>query len=126
VCVWCARDPARRYFRGRGGEKRDAQGHGGTFAGALEPFPTAASAAISFFFLSFVCLSYVQFRCACVRACVLVCVCVLRVCHFTLAWQDGEFTTIDDVAEVCLNLAAFKTNALTGQSVVVSHGWIME
>jgi 3-hydroxybutyrate dehydrogenase len=39
---------------------------------------------------------------------------------------DGEFTTIEDVAEVALLFAAFPTNALTGQSLVVSHGWFME
>ena len=39
---------------------------------------------------------------------------------------DGEFTTTDDVAEAVLFLAGFKTNALTGQSLVVSHGWFME
>jgi 3-hydroxybutyrate dehydrogenase len=39
---------------------------------------------------------------------------------------DGEFTTLDDVANVAVFLAAFETNALTGQSVVVSHGWHME
>ena len=39
---------------------------------------------------------------------------------------DGEFTTIDDVAEVALLFAGFETNALTGQSLVVSHGWFME
>jgi len=38
---------------------------------------------------------------------------------------DKEFTTVEDVAEVALMLAAFKTNALTGQSIVVSHGWHM-
>lgn len=38
---------------------------------------------------------------------------------------DGEFTTVDDVAHVALTLAAFETNALTGQSLVVSHGWFM-
>ena len=38
---------------------------------------------------------------------------------------DTEFTTIDDVAEVALLFAAFPTNALTGQSLVVSHGWYM-
>ncbi len=38
---------------------------------------------------------------------------------------DGEFTTVDDVADVALMLAAFETNALTGQSIVVSHGWFM-
>jgi 3-hydroxybutyrate dehydrogenase len=39
---------------------------------------------------------------------------------------DGEFTTIADVADVALFLAAFSTNALTGQSLVVSHGWFMQ
>ena len=39
---------------------------------------------------------------------------------------DGEFTTVDDVAEACLYFASSKTNALTGQSLVVSHGWFME
>jgi 3-hydroxybutyrate dehydrogenase len=39
---------------------------------------------------------------------------------------DGEFTTVDDVAQTALFLAAFPSNALTGQSIVVSHGWFME
>jgi 3-hydroxybutyrate dehydrogenase len=39
---------------------------------------------------------------------------------------DGEFTTAADVAEVALLFAAFPTNALTGQSLVVSHGWYMQ
>jgi len=39
---------------------------------------------------------------------------------------DGEFTTVDDVAEVALLFAGFGSNALTGQSLVVSHGWFME
>ena len=39
---------------------------------------------------------------------------------------DGEFTTVDDVAEVALLFASFPTNALTGQSMVVSHGWFMQ
>jgi 3-hydroxybutyrate dehydrogenase len=39
---------------------------------------------------------------------------------------DGEFTTMEDVAEATLFLAAFPTNALTGQSLIVSHGWHME
>lgn len=38
---------------------------------------------------------------------------------------DQEFTTIEDVAEVAYLFAAFPTNALTGQSLVVSHGWYM-
>jgi 3-hydroxybutyrate dehydrogenase len=39
---------------------------------------------------------------------------------------DGDFTTIDDVAQTALFLASFGSNALTGQSVVVSHGWFMQ
>ena len=39
---------------------------------------------------------------------------------------DGEFTTTDDVSRTAVFLAAFPTNALTGQSVIVSHGWFME
>ena len=39
---------------------------------------------------------------------------------------DGEFTTVEDIARVALFFAAFPTNALTGQSIVVSHGWYME
>ena len=39
---------------------------------------------------------------------------------------DGEFTTVDDVAQTALFLASFPSNALTGQSIVVSHGWFMQ
>lgn len=39
---------------------------------------------------------------------------------------DGEFTTLSDVANVALFFASFEDNALTGQSLVVSHGWFME
>ncbi len=39
---------------------------------------------------------------------------------------DGEFTTVQDVARVALFFAAFPSNALTGQSLIVSHGWFME
>jgi len=39
---------------------------------------------------------------------------------------DGQFTTTEDVASAVLFFAASKTNALTGQSLVVSHGWFME
>ena len=39
---------------------------------------------------------------------------------------DGEFTTVQDVAEVALMFAAFPSNALTGQSLIVSHGWTMQ
>ena len=39
---------------------------------------------------------------------------------------DGVFTTVQDIAEVALFFAAFETNALTGQSLVASHGWFMQ
>jgi 3-hydroxybutyrate dehydrogenase len=39
---------------------------------------------------------------------------------------DGEFTTTEDVASAVLFFAAAKTNAMTGQSIIVSHGWCME
>jgi 3-hydroxybutyrate dehydrogenase len=39
---------------------------------------------------------------------------------------DGEFTTTHDVAEAVLFFASFESNALTGQSLVVSHGWHMQ
>jgi 3-hydroxybutyrate dehydrogenase len=39
---------------------------------------------------------------------------------------DGEFTTMEDVAAAALFFASFETNALTGQSLVVSHGWFMQ
>jgi NAD(P)-dependent dehydrogenase (short-subunit alcohol dehydrogenase family) len=39
---------------------------------------------------------------------------------------DGEFTTVEDVAETALFLASIRSNALTGQSIVVSHGWFMQ
>lgn len=39
---------------------------------------------------------------------------------------DGEFTTLEDVAEVVLRFAAFPSNALTGQSLIVSYGWFMQ
>ena len=39
---------------------------------------------------------------------------------------DGEFTTLDDVAAVAVFLGGFNSNALTGQSILVSHGWGME
>jgi enoyl-[acyl-carrier-protein] reductase (NADH) len=34
--------------------------------------------------------------------------------------------TATDVAEVAVFMASFPSNALTGQSVVVSHGWHMD
>ncbi len=39
---------------------------------------------------------------------------------------DGEFTSVQDVADVALLFAGFGSNALTGQSLVVSHGWFMQ
>ncbi len=39
---------------------------------------------------------------------------------------DGEFTTVAEVAEAAVYLAAQKTLALTGQSLTLSHGWTME
>ena len=39
---------------------------------------------------------------------------------------DGEFTTVRDVAEAALFFASFESNALTGQSLIVSHGWFMQ
>ena len=39
---------------------------------------------------------------------------------------DGEFTTGRDVAEAVLFFASFESNALTGQSLIVSHGWFMQ
>ncbi|MFO0961052.1 MAG: 3-hydroxybutyrate dehydrogenase [Isosphaeraceae bacterium] len=38
---------------------------------------------------------------------------------------DGQFTTLDDVAEAAVFLASFPTSALTGQSLIISHGWHM-
>src|SRR4051812_7211655 len=39
---------------------------------------------------------------------------------------DNEFTTVEDVAAAAVFFASFKSNALTGQSLVVSHGWFMQ
>jgi 3-hydroxybutyrate dehydrogenase len=39
---------------------------------------------------------------------------------------DGEFTSLGDVANTVAFLAGFESNALTGQSIVVSHGWFMQ
>lgn len=38
---------------------------------------------------------------------------------------DGEFTTVEDVAQAVMFFASFASNALTGQSLTVSHGWSM-
>jgi len=39
---------------------------------------------------------------------------------------DGEFTTVEDIAQTALYLATFPSAALTGQSIVVTHGWHMQ
>lgn len=39
---------------------------------------------------------------------------------------DGEFTTLEDIADTALFLAGFGSNALSGQSLLVSHGWQMQ
>lgn len=39
---------------------------------------------------------------------------------------DQQFTSVEDVAEVALMFAAFPNNALTGQSLIISHGWHMD
>jgi hypothetical protein len=47
------------------------------------------------------------------------------VCVFLQETVDGEFTTTADIANTVAFVAGFETNALTGQSIVVSHGWSM-
>ena len=39
---------------------------------------------------------------------------------------DGNFTTVEEVAQATLFFASFEGLALTGQSIVVSHGWCMK
>jgi 3-hydroxybutyrate dehydrogenase len=39
---------------------------------------------------------------------------------------DGEFTTVEDIAEAAVFFASFNSNTLTGQSLIVSHGWSMQ
>ena len=39
---------------------------------------------------------------------------------------DGQFTSGEDIAKTALFFAAMDTNSLTGQSLIVSHGWFME
>lgn len=38
---------------------------------------------------------------------------------------DGEFTTTEEIANTVLFFASFPSLALTGQSLIVSHGWHM-
>ena len=39
---------------------------------------------------------------------------------------DGQFTTTNDVAQAALFFASFESAALTGQSLIVSHGWHLQ
>lgn len=39
---------------------------------------------------------------------------------------DGVFTTVEDVARTVRFLSEFPSAALTGQSIIVSHGWRMQ
>lgn len=39
---------------------------------------------------------------------------------------DNQFTTVDEVTDAAIFLASQRTLALTGQSLIVSHGWVME
>jgi 3-hydroxybutyrate dehydrogenase len=39
---------------------------------------------------------------------------------------DGEFTTTEEIAQLAVFMATFPGKGLTGQSVVVSHGWHMQ
>jgi 3-hydroxybutyrate dehydrogenase len=59
-----------------------------------------------------------------------VCPGVVAASLLVQAWRAAnvicEFTTVEDVAEAALFFAAFESNALTGQSLVVSHGWFMQ
>jgi 3-hydroxybutyrate dehydrogenase len=39
---------------------------------------------------------------------------------------DGQFTTVDEVADAVLFFAGAPSNAYTGQSLLVTHGWCMQ
>lgn len=39
---------------------------------------------------------------------------------------DHQFTTLEDISETAVFFAAFPSNALSGQSLLVSHGWGIE
>jgi NAD(P)-dependent dehydrogenase (short-subunit alcohol dehydrogenase family) len=39
---------------------------------------------------------------------------------------DGIFTTVEDVAQTVMFLSTLPSAALTGQSFIVSHGWVMQ
>ncbi len=39
---------------------------------------------------------------------------------------DGEFTTTDEIADAAVFFASRESLAMSGQSLLVSHGWVME
>ncbi|HLQ84941.1 MAG TPA: 3-hydroxybutyrate dehydrogenase [Salinisphaeraceae bacterium] len=39
---------------------------------------------------------------------------------------DATFTTVEDIAQTAVYLASFPSAALTGQSILLSHGWCMQ
>ena len=39
---------------------------------------------------------------------------------------DGEFTSFDEIEAAAVFLAEQKTLALTGQSIMLTHGWFMQ
>ena len=39
---------------------------------------------------------------------------------------DKQFTSTEEIAEAVVYLAAQTTLALTGQSIMLTHGWFME
>lgn len=39
---------------------------------------------------------------------------------------DDEFTTLQDASKLAVHLAAFPSTALSGQFIVVCHGWHMQ
>jgi 3-hydroxybutyrate dehydrogenase len=46
--------------------------------------------------------------------------------HVASMLKAPYVTAVQNVAEVALIFAAFPSNALTGQSLIVSHGWTMQ
>jgi len=39
---------------------------------------------------------------------------------------DNQFTSLQDIADLATVFATWPTNALTGQSILASHGWVLE
>lgn len=39
---------------------------------------------------------------------------------------NNQFTTIEDIAEMAIVLASYNSNALTGQSILLTNGWCMQ